>query len=266
MVYLHNLSPVALDLGFFKIHWYGIMYLISFFIGYHLAVYRRKRLGWTREDAMDFLFWAVLGVLIGGRLGYMVFYQPANLVANPLSLLKVWQGGMSFHGGVLGMITVFLIYAKRKKLNPFDLSDFILPIYPVGLALGRFGNFINGELWGKPTRGDWGVIFPHSDSLLPRHPTQLYEAFLEGAVLFLILWLFTLKPKPRMTASGYFLLGYGVFRTLVEFWRLPDAHIGYIAFGWLTQGQLLTFPMILGGLVLLYYGYKKNIIPHYGRT
>ncbi len=260
MVYLHSISPVALDLGFFKIHWYGVMYLISFLIGYFLVLSRRERLGWKPEDVSDFLFWSVIAILIGGRVGYMVFYQPIELVTNPLSLFKIWQGGMSFHGGVLGMAVAFIFYARRKSLNPFDLSDFILPVVGQGLAFGRLGNFINGELWGKPTQGDWGVVFPQSDSLLPRHPTQLYEMLLEGIVLFIILWLWTVKPRPRMTVTGLFLLLYGVFRSLVEFWRLPDEHIGYVAFGWVTQGQLLTLPMIIAGFILIYYGYRKNVI------
>jgi len=263
MVYLHSISPVALDLGFFKIHWYGVMYLISFFIGYFLVLSRRQRLGLESEDVSDFLFWAVLATLIGGRVGYMVFYQPAQLFTDPLSLFKIWQGGMSFHGGFLGMIVAFIFFAKRKQLNPFDMSDFISPVVGQGLAFGRLGNFINGELWGKPTRGDWGVVFPQSDSLLPRHPTQLYEMLSEGILLFVILWVWTIKPRPRMTVSGLFLILYGVFRSLVEFWRLPDEHIGYIAFGWVTQGQLLTLPMIIAGIILLYYGYRKNVYSRY---
>lgn len=265
MIYLHNFSPIAVDLGFFKIHWYGIMYLCGFILAYFLALYRRRRLGWTADDISDFTFWCVLGVLIGGRIGYMLFYQAAQLVINPLSLFKVWEGGMSFHGAVIGMILVFLIYARRKKLHPVDLSDYTLVVAGPGIALGRIGNFINGELWGKYTQSSWGVIFPQSNSLLPRHPTQLYEAALEGLVLFLILWFATLKPQPRMVATGLFLFCYGVFRTLVEFWRVPDAQIGYLAYGWLTQGQLLTFPMIVAGVGFICYGYMKNIIPRYGR-
>ena len=266
MIYLHSLSPVAVNLGFFKIHWYGIMYLCGFAIAYFLAVRRREYLGWKADDISDFMFWCVLGIVAGGRTGYMLFYQPLQLWADPLSLFKVWQGGMSFHGAVIGMILVFVLYGWRRNYNPFDLSDFTLVVVCPGIALGRLGNFINGELWGKPTNGDWGVIFPASDSLLPRHPTQIYEAVLEGLLLFIILWLAIQKPQPRMVVTGLFLLCYGIFRILVEFWRIPDAHIGYLAYGWLTQGQLLTFPMVVVGIGFIYYGYVKNIFPGYGRS
>ena len=263
MIRIHDLSPVAVDLGFFSIHWYGIMYLLGFLIALGLGYYRRDRLGWTSDDLSDCLFYCVLGVIIGGRLGYMLFYNTSSLLASPWKVFFIWEGGMSFHGAVIGVIGTFLLLARKKKVNPFDLSDFILPLISIGLGLGRVGNYINGELWGKPTNSDWGIIFPDSGNLLPRHPSQLYEVFLEGVVLFAILWIFTLKPRPRMSTSGLFLLGYGSARFAVEFLRVPDAHLGYLAFGWLTMGQLLTLPMIIAGIFMLYYGYRRNIIAHY---
>lgn len=264
MTILHNLSPVALDFGFFKIHWYGLMYLLGFAIALGLGYYRRQRLAWEYNDLSDCLFYCALGVILGGRLGYVLFYNTSSLFINPLSIFYIWQGGMSFHGAVIGVIISFLLLARNKGLNSFDLSDFILPLISIGLGLGRLGNYINGELWGKPTNADWGVIFPASGDLLPRHPSQLYELFLEGIILFIVLWFFTLKARPRMTASGLFLLGYGIVRFSVEFVREPDRHLGYIAMDWVTMGQILSFPMIVVGIIMLYYGYKNNIIAKYG--
>ena len=262
MIYLHGMSPIFLDLGFFQIHWYGIMYLIGFFAAYYLCYYRRDMLGWNKDDLSDALFYCVLGVILGGRVGYMLLYDFGSLVQNPLNLLYIWQGGMSFHGGVLGVIVSFLVLASRKKVNVFDVSDFISPAIPIGLGTGRLGNFINGELWGKPTNADWGVIFPAID-LQPRHPSQLYEMLLEGLVLFALLWLFSMKRKPRFTTTGLFLLGYGVARFIVEFVRVPDSHLGYLLFNWMTMGQILTLPMIAIGLIMIIYGYSKNVIPNY---
>ena len=262
MIVVHNLSPVLLDLGFFKIHWYGVMYLLGFMTSYWLCYVRRDRLGWTRDDLSDALFYCALGVIVGGRLGYMFFYDFSSILANPLSIFKIWQGGMSFHGGVIGVIVSFLLLARKKGINPYDLSDYILVPGPIGLGLGRLGNYINGELWGKPTDGSWGVIFQGA-GLEPRHPSQLYEMVLEGAVLFVVLWLFSLKPKPRMTVSGLFLLGYGLARFMVEFVRVPDRHLGYLLLDWMTMGQILSLPMIVMGIVMLVAGYRKNVIPDY---
>ncbi len=262
MLYLHSLSPIFIDIGFLTIHWYGIMYLLGFLAAYYLSYYRRHRLQWTKDDLSDALFYCVLGVIGGGRIGYMLFYDFASLVDNPLSLLYIWKGGMSFHGGVIGVVLACWILARRKGINPFDLGDFVLPAMPIGIGLGRLGNFINGELWGKPTNADWGVIFPAID-LQARHPSQLYEMLLEGLVLFIILWWFSAKPKPRMTMIGLFLLGYGLARFTVEFVRVPDSHLGYLLFDWMTMGQILTLPMMLIGSFMLIYGYKKNIIPNY---
>lgn len=261
MIYTHNLSPVALDLGVVQIYWYGLMYLFGCCVALLLGQLRRHRLGLESQDLWDCLFWMIVGVLVGGRLGYMLFYQFGSLVTNPLSIFYIWQGGMSFHGAAIGICLGLIFFARSRRINPFDLSDFVLCTIPPGLGFGRLGNFINGELWGKPTDGSWGVIFPQSDSFLPRHPSQLYQMLLEGLVLFAIMWVFTLKPRPRMTATGLFLLCYGLMRWLVEFVRLPDPHLGYLAFGWLTMGQLLSLPMILIGLGFLIYGWQRNILP-----
>ena len=249
-------------MGFIQIHWYGLMYFIGFIAAYFFCRARRDRLGWSKKDLDDALFYCVIGVLAGGRLGYMLFYNTPAFISNPLSLFAIWQGGMSFHGAVLGEIAAFLLLARKKKTHPCDVSDFILVPIPIGLALGRLGNYINGELFGKPTGGDWGVIFPQHD-LLPRHPTQLYEMMLEGVLLFVLLWLFTRNPRraPRMTTSGLFLLGYGLSRFVIEFVRLPDDHLGYLLFGWVTMGQILTLPMIIGGIGMLYFGYRFMQFP-----
>ncbi len=264
MIYTHNLSPVALDLGFIQVHWYGVMYMLAFFTAIGLAHLRRHRLNFTSAALWDCLFWLMLAIILGGRLGYMLFYNFGALVQNPLSLFFIWQGGMSFHGAVISVGVTFILFARSRGINPWDFSDFIMSVSTVGLAFGRLGNFINGELWGKETGGNWGVIFPHAPTQLPRHPSQLYELLLEGILLALILWVFTLKPKPRMMATGLFLFGYGLMRFLVEFVRIPDAHIGYLAFDWLTVGQLLSLPMIIGGMIIFVYGWRKSVIPNYG--
>lgn len=238
------------------------MYLLGFLSVYYLCYSRRHRLNWTKDDLSDALFYCVLGVIGGGRVGYMLFYNFSALLDNPLSMFYIWQGGMSFHGGLLGVTIAFLLLAKKKNINPFDLADFASPAIPIGFGLGRFGNFINGELWGKPTNSDWGVIFPNVD-LQPRHPSQLYEMLLEGLLLFIILWLFSAKIKPRMATSGLLLLGYGLARFLVEFVRVPDSHLGYLIFDWMTMGQILSLPMVVAGMLMIIIGYKNNIIPDY---
>jgi len=199
-----------------------------------------------------------MGVIVGGRVGYMLFYQPGMLIDSPLSLFAIWDGGMSFHGGLLGVLVAMALFARSRALAFFTVTDFIAPLVPIGLFFGRIGNFINAELWGSPTTLPWGMVFPGGGPE-PRHPSMLYEALLEGLVLFLLLWLFSMKPRPRMTVSGLFLAGYGVFRFGVEFVREPDAHIGYLAGGWLTMGHLLSAPMILAGIALLGWGYRRGI-------
>jgi phosphatidylglycerol:prolipoprotein diacylglycerol transferase len=201
------------------------------------------------------LFYGAIGVIIGGRIGYALFYDLATNLENPLNILKLWQGGMSFHGGLIGVLVAFWYFAKKTNRHFFAVSDFIAPFVPIGLLFGRIGNFINGELWGKVSDVSWAMVFP-TGGPLPRHPSQLYEAALEGLVLFIILWLYSAKPKPLGAVSGLFLLGYGSFRFLVEFVRVPDAQYGYLAFNWLTMGQVLTLPMCLLGVFFIWRAYK----------
>ncbi|QIK37907.1 prolipoprotein diacylglyceryl transferase [Caldichromatium japonicum] len=275
MLVYPDIHPIALSLGPLKIHWYGLMYLIGFIAAWMLGRWRARRpdLGWTPEMVDDLIFYGVIGVVVGGRLGYMLFYGLDQLLANPINLLKVWEGGMSFHGGLLGVMVAAYLLARRYRLGFFQVSDFLAPLVPPGLFAGRIGNFINGELWGHRTQVPWGVQLPcdrfaqqcldqaPGTTLSPAvHPSQLYEAVLEGMALFILLWLFARRPRPTMAISGLFLLAYGVFRVLVEFVRTPDAHIGYLAFGWLTMGQVLSLPMIVGGLLLMALAYRRQVM------
>ena len=249
-----NFDPVAFALGPVKVHWYGLMYLVAFALGWWLGRVRARDAwrGWSRDDVGDVLFYVVLGVVAGGRLGYMFFYDFDRLLANPLSLFMVWRGGMSFHGGLLGVMVAMWWFARSRGRGFFEVADFIAPLVPPGLAAGRLGNFINGRLWGSPSDLPWAMVFPDPlAGAVPRHPSQLYEALLEGVVLFAVLWWFTRRPRPAMAASGVFLIGYGAARILVELVRVPDAHLGYLAFGWVTMGQVLTLPMIVAGIGLV---------------
>ena len=247
------INPVALDLGFIQIHWYGLMYVFGFLGGYALAIFRIDRglFPINREQMSDFLSWIALGVIIGGRAGYMVFYQLDRLLDNPLSLFYVWEGGMAFHGGLVGVIAFTWIFALKHQIAPLALGDALAPLIPIGLGFGRLGNFIGGELWGRPTDLPWAMVFSKADELA-RHPSQLYQFALEGVILFVVLWLFSSKPRRRGQVTGLFLLGYGVFRFMVEFVREPDSHLGFIALNWMTMGQLLTVPMIAIGVWLLF--------------
>ncbi|MAY41798.1 MULTISPECIES: prolipoprotein diacylglyceryl transferase [unclassified Neptuniibacter] len=252
-MWVHEINPVALELGPLKVHWYGLMYLIGFAAAWWLGVRRARKpgSGWTEEQISDVIFWGAMGVVLGGRAGYVIFYNFDRFIEDPLWLFAVWEGGMSFHGGLLGVIAAMYLFGRKHGKSLFEMTDFIAPLIPVGLGAGRVGNFIGGELWGRVTDQPWGVVFPRGGDL-PRHPSQLYEFVLEGVVLFVVLWWFSAKPQPRMAVSGMFLLLYGCFRSLVEFVREPDEHIMFLAFDWLTMGQLLSLPMIvLGGFLLL---------------
>ena len=274
MTYLHQIDPIALSAGPLKIHWYGLMYLLAFVSAWWLGRQRIRagRLPGTDMNGFsDLLFYGMLGVVLGGRIGYILFYSFGAFLDNPLMILRVWEGGMSFHGGLLGVMIAALWWTRKQKLHFFDTMDFVAPLIPLGLGFGRIGNFIGAELWGKYTQAGWGVIFPTDPAFkdwtseqlqsqyvagaldqFARHPSQLYQAFLEGVLMFAILWWFSSKPRPRYAVSGTFALLYGVFRFLVEFVRVPDEGIGYLAFGWLTMGQVLSLPLIALGLFLFW--------------
>lgn len=252
MLQAPQFDPVALRLGPLAVHWYGLMYLLAFALVYLLGRYRIKRGpggNLTPKDLEDLIFYSVLGVVLGGRLGYVLFYKPGYYLSHPLEIAFLWEGGMSFHGGLIGVILVMLFFARKKGVSFFTISDFIAPLIPLGLGAGRLGNFINGELWGRPTTVSWAMIFPQSGDNLPRHPSQLYELGLEGLVLFVLLWWFSSRPRPTGQVSAMFLMGYGAFRFLVEFTREPDNFLGLLA-GGMSMGQWLSLPMFLAGLVL----------------
>lgn len=260
MLNFPDIDPVAIDLGVLQIRWYGISYISGILLAWWFLRYRALNTpesGWTAVQVSDLIYYGTLGVVIGGRLGSVIFYNLPYYVANPLDVLKIWQGGMSFHGGLLGVMTALWFYSRKIQLNFFDTTDFLIPVVPIGLFFGRIANFINAELWGAPTNLPWGVVFPNAGGVA-RHPSQLYEALLEGLVLFSIMWFYSSRQRPRMAVSGLFLLGYGVFRSSIEFVREPDRDIGYIAGDWLTMGQVLSFPMIVVGVVMLFLGYRKN--------
>lgn len=250
------IDPVAISLGPLAIHWYGLMYVVGFVAAWWLGCRRASRLGLTRDDIGDLIFYAALGVVLGGRLGYVLFYGMDRLLENPLWIVQVWDGGMSFHGGLVGVLLAALWFARKKGLAFFTLTDFVAPLVPIGLGAGRLGNFINAELPGRITTLPWGMPFPGMGPE-PRHPSALYEAALEGLVLFVVLWWVSAKPRARGLISGLFLVLYGLFRFGVEFVRLPDAHIGFIAFGWVTMGMLLTLPMILAGVALMLWSRRQ---------
>ncbi|WNJ96063.1 prolipoprotein diacylglyceryl transferase [Vibrio ruber] len=253
-----NIDPVLVSIGPLSIRWYGVMYLLGFLFATWLANRRadKEGSGWTREQVSDLLFAGFVGVVIGGRVGYVLFYGFEYFLADPLYLFKVWTGGMSFHGGLLGVITAMYWYAKRNQRQFFAVADFVAPLVPFGLALGRLGNFMNGELWGRVTNVPWAMVFPGAGPL-PRHPSQLYEFFLEGVLLFIILNLFIRQPRPAGSVAGLFLIGYGACRTFVEYFREPDAQLGLFA-GFISMGQILSLPMILAGALLMVWAYRRR--------
>ena len=285
MTWLHQVDPIALRLPEFElfgrafaptVHWYGVMYAIGFGLAWYLG---RRRIAQGRLPGVDangfadLLFYGMIGVVLGGRIGYVLFYGFPAFLADPAMLFRIWEGGMSFHGGLLGVLVALWWWSRRQRLHFVETVDFVPPLVPAGLGLGRLGNWIGGELWGKPTEAGWGVVFPRA---LPeqlarldpaalraqfeagaldayaRHPSQLYQVALEGVAMFAILWWYSSRPRPRYAVAGMFALLYGVFRFAVEFVREPDAHIGYLAFGWLTMGQVLSLPLIAIGLALLW--------------
>ncbi len=258
MLVAPDINPIAVDLGPIKIHWYGLMYVLGFVAVWWFGSRRAKRpqSGWTEAQLSDVIFYGVFGILLGGRLGYVLFYNLPFYLDHPLDIFKIWQGGMAFHGALLGVIAA-LWWCARKYRKPFlAVTDFVAPWAPIGLGLGRIGNFINQELWGRVTDLPWGMVFRNAGEL-PRHPSQLYQAALEGVALFAILWLYTRKPRPVGAVSGLFVMGYGLFRFLVEFVRQPDAQLGFVL-GPFTMGQLLSVPMILAGAGIVYWSYRRS--------
>ena len=259
-----NFDPVALQIGPLAIQWYGLMYVLSF-AGVYLAwSYRLKHQAdsvnskWNLDLASDLLFYGALGAVIGGRLGYVVFYKPMEYLAEPLTIVTgIREGGMSFHGGLLGVIFALWLFSRKTKMSLLDIGDFVAPVAPIGMFFGRIGNFINQELWGKPTDLPWGMVFTTADNQA-RHPSMLYEALLEGLLLFVTLWLISRKRRPFGLLSGLFLMGYAVSRMLVELVRVPDDHLNYLFFDWVTMGQLLSLPMFGLGLVLVIFGLRRS--------
>lgn len=251
-----NIDPVAWRMGPLTVHWYGVMYLLGFLGGWVLAVYQvrvgvNNRAELNREDVSDLLTACMLGVLLGGRLGSMLFYQWATWMHNPLQVFRIWEGGMSYHGGLIGVIVALFWFAKRRGKRLLDLLDFVAVCVPLGLGAGRLGNFINGELWGKVTTLPWGMVFPGAGPL-PRHPTQLYELLGEGVLLLGVLWVQVRRSPGSGWVAGWFALVYALVRIVVEFYRVPDPQYGYLYWGWVTMGQVLSLPMVLVGGYLLF--------------
>ncbi|NNF17702.1 MAG: prolipoprotein diacylglyceryl transferase [Gammaproteobacteria bacterium] len=258
-----EISPIIFSIGNFSVRWYSLMYVLGFASAWYLLRRRAGRtdgarlfVNWHKDDVEDLIFFAALGVIIGGRVGYVFFYGFEQFIASPLYLFMIHKGGMSFHGGLIGVIAAMAYFAKTRGRHWMDVTDFIVPATPLGLFFGRIGNFINGELWGKPTDVPWGIIY-NGQKL---HPSQLYEALLEGLVLFVMLWIYSARTRPRMAVSGLFLLGYGTFRFIIEFVRVPDADKGYLFLGWVTMGQILSAPMILAGALMLIVAYRSRVI------
>lgn len=252
-----NIDPVVFQVGPFAVRWYGLMYLVGFLVAWWLGA-RRIAQGLapiTRAQLDDLLFYVVVGVILGGRLGYVIFYKFGHYLAHPLEIFAIWQGGMSFHGGFLGVLAAVAFFAWRQRISWWDLMDYIAPLVPIGLATGRLGNFINGELWGRVTDLPWGMVF-RDGGPAPRHPSQLYEMALEGIALFVLLWWFSSRKRPRMQVSALFLIGYGVARSICELAREPDSFLGFLALG-LTMGQWLSLPMIVAGIVLWTRSFRR---------
>ena len=248
-------DPVAISLGPLQVHWYGITYLLGFASAWWLGRRRAQQPGstWKPLDVDDFLFYLMLGVILGGRIGYLLVYGREQVAEDWHYIYQIWRGGMSFHGGFVGVLLGAWWFARKQKRQIADVFDFTAPLPGLGLFFGRIGNFINGELWGKPTDVPWAMVVDG----VPKHATQLYEAVLEGLLVFMVLWIFTRKPRPQLAPSGLFLILYGCARIVVEFWRVPDVQIGYLAGDWLTMGHLLSVPMVLSGIVMLWYAYRR---------
>lgn len=261
MIAYPNIDPVAISLGPVQVHWYGLTYLFGFVAAWWLLKVHTRRLNaaWTKDDLADLLFYCAIGVILGGRMGYILFYNTSAFLQDPLMLFRIWQGGMSFHGGFIGVCLAIIIFARKTGRKIFEVGDLVAPVTTIGLGAGRLGNFINGELWGRVTDVPWGMVFPfEAAGPLPRHPSQLYQFALEGVLLFIVLWIYSRKPRPMMAVTGMFLLLYGCFRFFVEFFRQPDEHLLFVAFGWMTRGQQLCIPMVVLGAVLIWLAYRRG--------
>lgn len=256
MINYPHISPIIFSVGPFAIRWYGLMYVLGFAAGWWLARRRAKQPGstWKPIDIDDLIFFCAIGVILGGRIGWVLFYGFEEVIRQPLRALRIWEGGMSFHGGLIGVMFAMSLFAYRRRRSIGDVFDFTTPLPALGLFFGRIGNFINGELWGKPTDVPWAFIVDG----VSRHPSQLYEAALEGLALFLIIWFYTAKPRPRWAPTGLWLICYGVFRFSVEFVRVPDDNRGYLLWGWVTEGQILSAPMVVVGLIVLTLAYRRR--------
>ncbi len=259
MITYPEISPIALDLGFAQIHWYGLMYLLAFLSAWALGNYRakQKNSGWNKDEVSDVIFYGALGVILGGRIGYVIFYNLDKFLENPAIIVRIWEGGMSFHGGMLGVFAGLYLFGRKTGRSFFQVSDFIAVMVPLGLGFGRIGNFINKELWGRPVDGSIPWALDYGDHIA-RHPSSIYQALTEGLLLFIILFVFSRKPRPTMAVSGVFMMGYGALRFTTEFFRTPDAQLGFVMFGWMSKGQQLSIPMIAFGLFIFIYAYKKQ--------
>jgi phosphatidylglycerol:prolipoprotein diacylglycerol transferase len=257
-------DPIALQIGPLAVHWYGLTYLAAFGLFLSLAIVRTRRepfasLGWTRRDVEDLLFYGVLGVILGGRLGYVLFYKPNYYATHLFEIFAIWKGGMAFHGGLLGVLVAMFVFARTRRRPFFEVTDLIAPCIPLGLACGRVGNFINGELWGRAADPSlpWAMIFPQSMTDIPRHPSQIYQFLMEGVLLFVILWIYGRKPRALGQVSGVFLMGYGTFRFIAEYFREPDNFLGLLALN-LSMGQWLCVPMVVAGVAIWVWGATRN--------
>ncbi len=254
------IDPVAVEIGPLQLRWYGLMYLVGFALAWFLAWLRARKpgSGWETSELPDLITLGALGLIIGARVGYVLFYETSALINDPLFIFKIWQGGMSFHGGMLGVLLCFYIYARKTGRNFFQVTDFTSPLAPLGIAAGRIGNFLNAELWGRQTDVPWAMVFPDpAAGPVPRHPSQLYQACLEGVLLFIVLWVFSARHRPLKAVSGLFCLGYGTLRFITEFFRAPDPHLGFVLLDFLSMGQVLSLPLILLGIILLYQAYRS---------
>lgn len=261
MITYPDINPVALDLGVAKVHWYGLMYLFGFLAAWWIGNYRAKQenSGWNKEQVSDVIFYGAMGVILGGRIGYILFYNFDKFIDNPVIILRIWEGGMSFHGGLIGVIAGLYLFARKSGKTYFEVNDFIAPMVPLGLGFGRLGNFINKELWGRPAETVIPWAMDYGDHIA-RHPSSLYQALSEGLILFLILFYYTKKSRPVMAVSALFMICYGTFRFITEFYRTPDDHLGFVMFDWMTKGQQLSIPMVIVGLAVFIYAYNKQAV------